>query len=380
MTRSRAGRLVLRVHRALLPDEPGVGWVPYLWLVYYGFFALSLLDGRTSPLQRGLGLAGSVLFLGFYFRGYWTRGRAVLPYIAGLTALGLAFAPFNPGAGIFFVYATAFAGRVGPPRTGLKVVAAVVASALLEALLVKVSPSVWVVGSVLGVLIGLVNIYYEEVHRKASALRLSQEEVRRLAVRAERERIARDLHDLLGHTLSVITLKSELAGKLVARDPERAAAEIRDIERISREALAEVRSAVTGYRAAGLAAELASARLALETADVAATIDGGDAPLPPATDAVLALVLREAVTNVVRHARATRCRIALRVDGDEARLEVSDDGRGGVEEASGLAGMRSRLAERGGSLEVVDGDGTTLRARLPLDREAAVPALRVVAS
>jgi two-component system sensor histidine kinase DesK len=183
---------------------------------------------------------------------------------------------------------------------------------------------------------------------------------------AERERIGRDLHDLLGHTLSVIVLKSELASRLADRDPARAVTEIREVERISREALAEVRKAVRGYRSEGLLDEVANAERVLIAAGIAAEIDVHPQALPPDEDRALAYALREAVTNVVRHAAATRCSIRLTETGGRTRLEVLDDGRGGLApEGSGLSGMRERLRQVAGTLERDGANGTRLVMSLP---------------
>ena len=140
---------------------------------------------------------------------------------------------------------------------------------------------------------------------------MADEEIEHLAKVAERERIARDLHDLLGHTLSLITLKAELARKLVDRDPQRAKQEMLDVEQTSRAALADVREAISGYRGEGLAAELIRARKTLETAGISVDSDIAELPLTPAQETVLALALREAMTNVVRHAQARRCSVQL---------------------------------------------------------------------
>ena len=195
---------------------------------------------------------------------------------------------------------------------------------------------------------------------------MAQEEIEHLAKVAERERIARDLHDVLGHTLSLIILKSELASKLADRDPQRARDEIRDVERISREALSEVRQAVRGYRA-GLQQELDGATAMLRAAAIELTTEFEPLPLAPGQEAILALALREAVTNVVRHSEASHCTIALRRAGDDIRLIVSDDGRGGGrEDGVGISGMRERISALGGSVARDGSRGTTLTVTLPL--------------
>ena len=176
---------------------------------------------------------------------------------------------------------------------------------------------------------GAANIVDAERERAQRRLRRADEEIERLAALAERERIARDLHDLLGHTLSLIVVKSELAARLAERDPARAGEEMRDVERIGREALAEVRAAVVGYRAQGLHGELDGARRALGAAGVEATVEADLPALPIAYESALALALRESVTNVVRHADARHATIRIGVEASNVVLEVTDDGRGG---------------------------------------------------
>lgn len=205
--------------------------------------------------------------------------------------------------------------------------------------------------------------------RKNAELRLSHDEVRRLAATAERERIGRDLHDLLGHTLSMVALKSELAGRLVDSDPAAARREIADVQRVARDALSQVRSAVSGIRAAALASELASARLLLETAGVRMDYWCDPRALPGDTETCLALVLREAVTNVQRHARASRAEVTVIAGTERVVMRVRDDGRGCVHtQGNGLEGMRERIVAQGGDLTIDSprGQGTSIEVRLPL--------------
>ncbi len=208
-------------------------------------------------------------------------------------------------------------------------------------------------------------------------LRRADEEIERLAALAERERIARDLHDLLGHTLSVIVVKSELAARLAEGEPARARDEMRDVERIGREALSEVRAAVVGYRAKGLRGELDGARRALAAAGVETTVQADLPALPVAYESALALALRESVTNVVRHAGARHASIRIAMEPSGVVLEVTDDGRGGSgPEGAGLTGMRERIADLGGSVERDGGSGTRVRVTLPLEATTTVTAAR----
>jgi two-component system, NarL family, sensor histidine kinase DesK len=203
------------------------------------------------------------------------------------------------------------------------------------------------------------------VIRRNRALAEAHEELKTMAVEQERARFARDLHDLLGHSLTVITVKSELAGRLLDRDPQRAAAEVADIERLAREALADVRSTVAGYRGVTLAAEISSARAALDAAGMAAELPGAVDDVPGDRRELFGWVLREGVTNVLRHSDAHRVRVSL----SARTVEIVDDGSmaaSGVE-GNGLSGLRERLSQVGGRLDAgpADGGGFRLYAELP---------------
>src|SRR5690606_5439105 len=230
------------------------------------------------------------------------------------------------------------------------------------------SATVWMPATTLAM--GMLMQLQRVLEGKDEALLLSQDEVRRLAATAERERIGRDLHDLLGHTLSLVALKADLAGKLLSRDPAAARREIDELGGVARQALAEVRRAVSGIRAAGFVAELAAARVLLQGNAIALEVRGNDAALlPPELETALALCLRGAVANVHRHARACRVQVSLVADGGLCRLQVEDDGRGGtIRAGNGLSGMRERLRMLHGQLrlEPVHPHGTRLVAELPL--------------
>ncbi|MET9353413.1 sensor histidine kinase [Streptomyces sp. NPDC006617] len=203
-------------------------------------------------------------------------------------------------------------------------------------------------------------------------LRAAREELATRAVAEERLRFSRDLHDLLGHTLSVIVVKSEAARRLAPRDLDAALTQITDIESVGRQALTEVREAVTGYREGSLGTELDRARSALSAADVDPVVRRSGPPLPPQAEALLGWVVREAVTNVVRHSGASRCEIAVAGSADRVRLTVTDNGTGAAPSAqgpgTGLTGLRERLATAGGSLTagVEPRGGFSVTAELPV--------------
>jgi two-component system, NarL family, sensor histidine kinase DesK len=199
-------------------------------------------------------------------------------------------------------------------------------------------------------------------------LRRARQDLARMAVTEERLRFARDLHDLLGHSLSVIALKSELAGALLVTAPERAAAEVHDIQQVARRSLDEVRQAVGGYRRVALAGELLGAYAALNAAGVRAIIDDPPGNLSESAEEVLGWAVREGSTNVLRHSRASTCSVRFERTANRIAVEITDDGRGSDGgRGTGLAGLAERVAAGGGRLQAgprADG-GFRLRIELP---------------
>lgn len=376
---AKIGTSLERFRTLLLPPHlADQGWAPLWTLLYLGFLFMNWSQYRQAYWLPATVLSIAV-FLPLFFYGHWHCGWRRLAVAAAIAALGFALAPLNTCSNTYLIYAGAMLGASGLRlRTSIAVLFAGLALYALELLLLQwpleyLLLSVFIT-AIVGTAIGMANYYHREKRLRQAELQLSHDEVRRLASLAERERIGRDLHDLLGHTLSLITLKSELAVKLFDRDPLAARREIVDVERVARDALGQVRRAVSGIRVAGLGAELASARLLLESSDVRLDYTLPDAGMPSEIETVLALTVREAVTNIQRHARATRARVQVAVDDGEAHLVVADDGVGqAVVPGNGLSGMRERLQLLGGRLEIdsVRGKGTRITARLPLPPSAA---------
>jgi two-component system sensor histidine kinase DesK len=283
-----------------------------------------------APLRRLPFHAASIVVMGFIL---WVVNPLSLGYvIIGVTLL--AYAP-HPRAWLLGVVAATVVTLVWVYAFGVPLLhVAIVFGAGLAA--------------------GFSNFLYVRGARRDAELRLSQTEVRRLATLAERERIGRDLHDLLGHTLSLITLKSELAKRLALADPARAQQEMEEVERVARHALAEVRSAVTGMRAGDLRSELVSARLMLEASGIALEVVMPERlALPAPTEAALSLVLREAITNIHRHSRATEARVLITRNGQDFSMRITDNGCGGLAaHGNGVSGMRERVRQVGGQLAI----------------------------
>jgi two-component system sensor histidine kinase DesK len=345
------------------------GWSPLLWIVYLGFFFVDPVLSHASPRIWALDITGTLVFLVLYFGLFALENPNVFLHIGGMVLLGMLFMPINAGACAFFVYAAAMLPFcVDTKRAAAFGLATVGTIGAIEGLLLHTNGWTLFYSALFPIIIGAGNTFFAERNRMNRKLRKANEEIEHLAKVAERERIARDLHDVLGHTLSVITLKSELAGKLIDRDPQRARKEIREVEAISRQALSEVRDAIRGYRAKGLAAEIALAKATLETAGVSVQLEAATTlELPAMQESVLSLAVREGVTNVVRHAHASSCRVRLEQQNGSCRLEISDDGQGFVSmEGNGLRGMRERVEMLGGTLERSNKSGTMLVITLPL--------------
>lgn len=352
----------------LLPPSREHGRAPYAWLVFLSFFFFHPIFDHISWREWLVTLLAVGVFLVLYFNIFWTKPPWALLHVAAMVLMGIGFAPFNHGASVFIIYAACFIGFTAKtPKSAFQLLAGLLAIVALESWWLHLPPDFWITSFIVSIGVGVSNIHFAERSRANSRLRMAQEEVEHLAKVAERERIARDLHDVLGHTLSVIILKSELAGKLIDRDPERAKAEIADVEQTSRSALAEVRNTIRGYRAHSLEAELKQALAMLETAGVMADSQTAAVSLTPAQESVVALVVREAVTNIVRHADAHHCSLRLAPANGTCRLEIQDDGRGGSQtEGNGLRGMRERVEALGGSLQRETTGGTRLKIEFPL--------------
>ncbi len=346
-----------------------------MWLAYTGFIFIDPVFDPSVRLWLGT-LAVFAIFLWIFFVYTTCCNKRLQYWLVGATfLLGALSIPWNSGGITFFIYAAGFLPFI---CDDLQIVVGFfvfeMGTLLAECYVLHdfgwhVSPISGWMGSFLLLVIGGSNFFWARQKRADSKLRMAHEEIEALAAVAERERIARDLHDVLGHTLSLIVLKSELAGRLIDRDPARAAEEIGEVERTARTALAEVREAIGGYRARGLAAEIEAARKTLNTAGVTLHVeaaDSTDGKLTAAEETVLALALREAVTNIVRHAQAQTCRLRFTTSDGHRRFIIEDDGEHtNVREGNGLRGMRERVEALGGHLLLNHEDGTRLELQLP---------------
>ncbi len=353
----------------------------YIWLAYSVFFFIEPIL-RNNQRYWFKNAILYLVFLAVYVA--YTRARqrqTQLTLLASMASLGLLGFSFNAGASCFLTFAAAFLPFVLEDIA--TIIVCLISGAVLvtaEGLLLHVDWISLAIAPSMIAIVGSSNIFIGQKKRANRRLSMAHEEIERLAALAERERIARDMHDVLGHTLSVIVLKSELARRLLEQQPQTSClqtvtAEIADVEDTARKALAEVRNAIVGYRSQGLAAELDLARRTLRSAGVTLDLDTSLEPsslhLAATEETVLSLAVREAVTNIVRHARATTClmRLSLTRDGFHTLL-VEDDGHSEISrEGNGLRGMRERVQGLGGRFHVGSGGaslpGTALLIELP---------------
>lgn len=370
-----------RIHE---PDEAGESlktqsYSPYLlwliWVIWLPFFVpavLELLQSHPTLSHLVISLTGATTFFAIYL---WASLRNAhnllaasqpeneiistwLPIVA-LTLLSMILVRDNgPDWGDLFIFTCAYiAGRL-PTVRALLAIAALTLLIIAYGRLGGVSWSALGQACIFVVAVGIVTVSLVRAITASRELRLAREEITRLAVQTERTRIARDLHDLLGHNLSLIALKSELAGQLLKVAPERAATEIGDVEKTARATLQEVREAVASYRQPTLASELHAAEEILAAAGITYRREDDERMmnmLPPAIGAALSWAVREGVTNVIKHSRARRCVIRITSDKRTASIEITDDGTAAGSVVSsggnGLRGLSERVAGLGGQIE-----------------------------
>ncbi|OPG04895.1 histidine kinase [Streptomyces sp. GKU 895] len=351
------------------------------WLVFLASPVQDLNSGDHTTAVTTAGWTGLVAFVGLYltlvFRtmGRRTfRGGIINVLAAALWVLGLALA-FGFGSewlGLF-VYVSVTCGVAFPLRTAYWTIPLTAAAMMLAGWHAHDLDEAWGLFLVV-LLVGYSMTGIRQLVSTTVELRKARATVAQLAANEERLRLARDLHDLLGHSLSLITLKSELAGRMLPDHPDKAAQQVADIEQVSRQALVDVREAVSGYRRPRLSEELAGAQVALTAAAVIADVPAEPdlTGVPEDSESALAWALREAVTNVVRHSGATRCTIEVlhrqTLDGPVLELAVEDNGSGGSGKGpgNGLTGLTERLGKAGGTLEAGrTKHGFRLLARVP---------------
>lgn len=341
-----------------------------VWLIFLFFPIQAAVLADTDPVWRGLAVVGIVAFAAAYVVGFLRSGKAetwtevtrigrrhlavmvalalLVSLVIGLEALGMA------------TFVVAFAMFTLPLVGALVLGAVVLAVALLLPWWQGVLGELWGFIPLL-IMVGTFTAIIRVIEDRQITHQAAQDE---LMLAAERDRVARDVHDVLGHSLTVVTVKAELAERLVDVDPQRAKAELAEIQSLTRQSLAEIRATVAGLRIARLTEEIETARSTLAAAGMEASLPQDPSVVEPRHRMTLAWALREAVTNAVRHSGARRCTVEL----GEDWLVVTDDGVGtrGRREGNGIRGLRERVTAAGGRVSIEAGPtgGTRLRVQL----------------
>lgn len=328
------------------------------WFAHLLVAAIPVLFATATILaySRQASARGTILVL---------TGQAVVTILAA--------ALYGPHWYITFTMLALTLGALAPPPAAP---VAILALSVVAPATVWFRDTDWTATWVTGLTVLLAGFSTYSLHRLlsvAAELDATRNELARQAVETERLRFARDLHDLLGHTLSVMVVKAQAVRKVQATDLAAATEHARDIEHIGRRALTEIREAVAGYRATGVVEELDRAALALSAADIALVVHQPPASIPRGIDALFSWVIREGITNVIRHSDAATVTVTITVDDTVARLTIADDGRGhrgDLRDGGGLEGLRERAIDIQGNLEVTDSpNGFTLTTEVPLWKE-----------
>lgn len=373
----------------------------YFWLICLVFPIFSLIQVPRQGTSLLFPVLGLILFTATYFWVMWPHPlndrartrlgwRTSIAIITGLSLLVFLLSTIYDSSFLWlFIGVSAIAGIMLSFRNASIVVfgltlltlgISVAAShGLANANWLQIIPLVLLVRG-----LGLDMIGFVRLSDALRELQGAREQLARQAVIEERLRMARDLHDLLGHTLSLITLKSELAGRLLEKDPHMATQEIHEVERVARQALRDVREAVAGYRQHTLHGELDAAHQILEAAGIECTIEYKAQSLPQSVDAVLGWVVREGVTNVIRHSRAKHCLIQISSTDYYVHAKINNDGclsneNSIAERGSGLSGLAERVANEGGQLEartqsMLSSSGFRLSVEIPIRSSSTMEA------
>lgn len=373
--------IIRKIDSWLLPRNLNEQFSPYVWLIYLPLFFVPVMIFHQEPMDLVWTFLALMAFLGLYFHAYWVTSQNVIYHIVGILLIGTLTALVTPTASTLFIYAGAFCSRLKPIKYAV---------AVLTALLVWVAAISWffsfeiyfyIPTLVFTLIVGFLNIYQYALHQNKQQLILSRKETQRLAQVAERERIARDLHDLIGHTFSVITLKADLAGRLLDKgqnkDLEKARIEIKQLEDISRDALSQVREVVSGYRTSDLLSELANAKNVFASVDIGfqyqfENIDEQQIELDSTSNKELAIVLRELVTNIIKHAKATQVTVTIKHENGKIVLAMQDDGLGfenSQHQGFGIKGIEERIQKLKGFVNIKTGGqytGTLSEIGLPV--------------
>ena len=356
------------------PSRTGSWVTRWGYLVFLAFVLVGPFFGSDEDVGTWL-LEGAVIVVtvALYVWRELTdaRGNGAVYFAVALMVLTFVVTPFGSGApAVVPIYAAAFLAIEDRRSVVLKrlgILTVLTATAILLSPVPFPFRGFFVVSLVMIWFVGLGVHADVSLTTETDTLRRENARVQHIATVTERERIARDLHDVAGQTLTALILRAQLIQRLIPSEPDRAQEEARAVEAGSRELLDSIRKTVSGWQQVSWDDEIDKAQASLHMAGIHPTVTGDADGLAPSTETILALVMREAVTNVLRHSGARTCSIAVRLDDTRARLEIVDDGRGfdgGI--GGGIRGMQERVLAAGGTLQVDGSGGTRLALELPV--------------
>lgn len=354
------------IHSKLLPPREDLGLSPYINLIFLSLLFGNLYYSPVYGVEAAIMVVGLCLFFAVYFRSFWADDKEIKFLIGAVCGISVVLSEINLGGSVVFVYAAGMCGLISNHNTAKQCFRLVIAFIVIYSLVTSKSSYFWIPALFMSISIGLLNL-------NQIALKRSREEIAVLAKIAERERISRDLHDLLGHSLSVITIKSELASKMLemGQPVEKVRAEVQSVEQLSRETLAQVRNAVKGYNQATINEELQQAKVATDAAGIRLITEISALSLPTNVESELALIIREAITNVIRHANTSKAWVRIEQDDTQLILSVSDEGQmESHHNASGMSNMLTRIENLNGKMTVLNRPHTQLKFEfaLPLNK------------
>lgn len=353
----------------LKPDsywKKPIGQRPEFYLVYLAFYFFPWIFKTPSSNDIIAAVIAVAVFLPIYFHGGKQVGLKSVPHVVAMSLIGFAISPFFGAHGVFHIYAMVQAGFVRPERSAW--VVAIVTTVIFMIFCLLTSAAWWDLGFpvFMGIITAVATISTAGSMEKNAQLERARELEQHLAAVTERERIAQDLHDLLGQTLTMVALKSEVASKLFDTKPVQAKQELMEIRDAARIALRDVREAVAGMNQTSLQAELKRAHQILASAGVSLKVIGELPKLNLHTDQVLGLTVREAMTNIVRHSTAKRAIFEIKQEGRELLLTVEDNGvADAISEGSGLSGLIRRIESLGGKTSVSLTPGLRISMQVP---------------
>ncbi|WP_445428785.1 sensor histidine kinase [Alishewanella sp. HL-SH05] len=346
--------------------ESKLSWIYLINLVFYIIPLFTVRFALWQYLSMALAL---LLFLACYFAAYRCKRQQLHWPITGIVLIASLITPINEGSIAMFAYAGFFIGYAYALKPYLLLMSMLVALLVVLDISLGIAwPLFLIMGVPIVLAVSLLGRAEQAKLRHRLAEHKSEDEIKQLAAMVERERIGRDLHDILGHTLSSIVLKADLAEKLLSHQKTAEAQQhLMELSQIARDALSQVRQSVSGYKHQGLAAEVTKLLARLRDAGCKAELVGTIPVLDKRRETTMLLALTELVTNVMRHSKADRCQISFSQQSDCLKVEVTDNGKASnLKEGNGLQGLRQRLAAVGASLRLQQHEGVTALIELPL--------------